>query len=99
MGAAVPIGRSRYIWRESALTTAVSKCVASFRLRAVLPTAVGPTITMRVAIEGCEDFGMAYWKKRGLMVFFISPLRFSDLVWILTYLKAFGIEVVVVEGI
>lgn len=49
VGAAVPIFRSAYNWRESAETMEVRKCSAMERLSSVFPTPVGPIRTIRVS--------------------------------------------------
>lgn len=48
VGAAVPMGNSRNIWRESHDTMLHPKNCAIFRLMSVLPTPVGPTTTNNV---------------------------------------------------
>src|SRR6476659_4914340 len=49
VGLAVPMSRRRYTWRESAEITSMGQTAASARATAVLPTAVGPTITGTLA--------------------------------------------------
>ena len=49
-GAAVPMGISAYICRESALIIGILKCSATSIATFVLPIPVGPIITMRVFI-------------------------------------------------
>lgn len=50
VGAAVPMGISAYICRESALIIGILKCSATSIATFVLPIPVGPIITMRVFI-------------------------------------------------
>ena len=70
VGAAVPIFRSAYNWRESAETMEVRKCSAMERLSSVFPTPVGPIRTIRVS-------GMVFIKREG-QTFNVRPVKINS---------------------